>query len=89
MKKTAIVLLMLAAAPAWAVDYVRGYVRRDGTYVQPHYRSSPDSSRLNNFSTQGNYNPYSGKSGTVDPYRYNPPSLNYGSQRNNGWGYGR
>lgn len=30
--------------------YVRGYFRRDGTYVQPHYRSSPDGIIWNNYS---------------------------------------
>jgi len=28
---------------------VKGYTRRDGTYVQPHVRSAPDSSRANNY----------------------------------------
>jgi len=35
---------------------VRGYTRRDGTYVQPHVRSAPNSTRLDNFSTKGNVN---------------------------------
>ena len=51
-----------------AADYVRGHTRQDGTYVAPHYRSSPDNSRLNNYSTQGNVNPYTGQAGTVNPY---------------------
>jgi len=29
--------------------YVRGYYRRDGTYVRPHIRSSPDNYRWNNY----------------------------------------
>ena len=48
---------------------VRGSSRSNGTYVQPHYRSSPDHSRFNNWSTKGNYNPHTGKKGTVDPYK--------------------
>ncbi|MBB5860213.1 hypothetical protein GGR69_001870 [Xanthomonas arboricola] len=44
---------------------VRGYTKRDGTYVAPHYRSSPNSSKYDNYSTAGNYNPYTGKAGTV------------------------
>lgn len=28
---------------------VRGYTRSDGTYVAPHVRSAPDSSRANNY----------------------------------------
>lgn len=53
---------------------VRGYTRKDGTYVAPHYRSAPNSSRLDNYSTRGNYNPYTGKTGTVDPYRLGWPT---------------
>jgi hypothetical protein len=48
---------------------VRGYYRGNGTYVQPHYRSDPDSSRWNNWSTKGNYNPYTGKKGYQNPYK--------------------
>ena len=47
---------------------VRGYYRSNGTYVPPHYRSAPDGSVYNNYSTKGNQNPYTGKSGTVNPY---------------------
>ncbi|HEU4583280.1 MAG TPA: hypothetical protein VFS67_33715 [Polyangiaceae bacterium] len=43
---------------------VRGYVRKDGTYVAPHYRSAPDGNFWNNWSTRGNVNPYTGKPGT-------------------------
>jgi hypothetical protein len=62
-------VLMAAAVPAVARDsYVRGYYRRDGTYVAPHYRSTPDGNRFNNWSTEGNVNPYTGRPGTVSPY---------------------
>lgn len=47
---------------------VRGYFRKNGTYVAPHYRSSPNSSRLDNWSTRGNVNPYTGQPGTHNPY---------------------
>jgi hypothetical protein len=40
---------------------VSGYYRKSGTYVAPHYRSDPDTSFSNNWSTKGNYNPYTGK----------------------------
>ncbi|MGE5513850.1 MAG: hypothetical protein ACM31O_21695 [Bacteroidota bacterium] len=53
---------------ASADTYVRGYTRRDGTYVQPHYQTNPDGNKFNNYSTQGNVNPYTGKPGTVDPF---------------------
>lgn len=43
---------------------VRPHVRKDGTYVQPHRRSTPDGRIENNWSTKPNVNPYTGKSGT-------------------------
>jgi hypothetical protein len=46
---------------------VRGYVKSNGTYVAPHYRSAPDSSVSNNWSTVGNVNPYTGEAGTKNP----------------------
>ena len=46
---------------------VRGYYRKDGTYVAPHYRSAPDRSYNNNWSTRPNINPYTGKRGTRAP----------------------
>jgi hypothetical protein len=48
---------------------VGGYYRSSGTYVQPHYKTSPDSTRWNNYSTRGNYNPYTGKTGYTSPYK--------------------
>ena len=45
--------------------HVRGYIRKDGTYVAPHYRSAPDGSLQNNWSTKGNVNPYTGEEGTL------------------------
>lgn len=43
---------------------VKGYLRKDGTYVQPHVRSNPDGNPFNNWSTKGNVNPYTGELGT-------------------------
>ena len=56
--------------------YVHGYTKKDGTYVAPHYRSSPDSNPYNNYSTRGNVNPYTGQVGTKSPYS---SSNSYGS----------
>lgn len=49
---------------------VRGYTRKDGTYVRPHHRSAPDGNFDNNWSTRGNVNPYTGKIGTLDRPNY-------------------
>jgi hypothetical protein len=43
---------------------VHGYVRKDGTYVEPHRQSNSDHNFNNNWSTKGNQNPYTGKEGT-------------------------
>lgn len=43
---------------------VKGYIKRDGTSVKTHYRSRPDGTRANNWSTKGNYNPFTGKRGS-------------------------
>lgn len=78
-------LFLAVAAPALSDDYVRGHVRRDGTYVQPHYRSSPNRSALDNYSTRGNVNPYTGERGSVDAFA--PPTPSYPSRpRSNDYG---
>lgn len=44
---------------------VKGYYKPStGTYVTPSVRTSPNRTKVDNYSTKGNYNPYSGKSGT-------------------------
>lgn len=42
---------------------VKSYTARSGKYVSPHYRTSGDNSKSNNWSTKGNVNPYTGKKG--------------------------
>ena len=53
--------LLLSMGLALAQTRVDGYFRRDGTYVQPHYRTAPDSNPYNNYSYPGNYNPNTGR----------------------------
>src|SRR5687768_7099862 len=60
-----VVATLLLSTTAEAQVRVRGYTRKDGTYVAPHYRSSPDGNFSNNYSTKGNVNPYTGKPGTL------------------------
>jgi uncharacterized protein YraI len=55
---------------------VKGYFRKDGTYVQPHYRTAPDGRFYNNWSTYGNVNPYTGEFGKkLYPSTTKPPEL--------------
>lgn len=66
-----LILLFFSSLQLFAKDvHVNGYYRKDGTYVQPHYRTSPNSTKSDNYSTIGNVNPYTGKAGTVEPYNY-------------------
>ena len=46
------------------VVHVNGYTRKDGTYVAPYVRTAPNSTKADNWSTQGNVNPYTGEEGT-------------------------
>lgn len=50
--------------------YVKGYYRKDGTYVQPHYRTNPNSSPYDNYSYPGNYNPHTGNTAGGNPDTY-------------------
>jgi hypothetical protein len=61
---------VLAASTSLSQVHVRGSVRRNGTYVQPHMRSVPDGIPYNNWSFPGNVNPYTGKVATGDPTTY-------------------
>ena len=82
MNKTiiAIAILILSAQVAAADTYVRGYMKSNGTYVQPHYRSDANGTTLDNWSTKGNVNPYTGQYGTrpaypsAPSYEYNQPT---------------
>lgn len=77
----AIIALALAAAfvtPALADQFVKGHIRSDGTYVAPHYRSSPNNVQYDNYSTKGNSNPYTGERGSErdTTYDYKPHKEN-------------
>jgi hypothetical protein len=43
---------------------VGGYTRGNGTRVAPYRRTTRDRSFNNNYSTKGNFNPFTGKAGT-------------------------
>lgn len=68
---------LAAGAHAQGQHYVRPHVTSDGTYVEGHFQTNPDGNRFNNWSTQGNMNPYTGQPGTVDPYRQPMPEPSF------------
>lgn len=63
-----ITCLFVLISSVEAATRVRGYIKRSGTYVAPHYKSDRDSSKFNNYSTKGNTNPFTGKKGYTNPY---------------------
>jgi len=46
---------------------VSGHITSRGTYVAPHRATNPNGTKLDNWSTKGNVNPYTGKPGTKNP----------------------
>lgn len=56
-------------APRTTTVPVRGYIKRDGTYVIPAHRTAPNATRVDNWSSKPNINPYTGQPGTKDPYK--------------------
>lgn len=47
--------------------FVRGYTRNDGTVVAPHYRTAPNNTNTDNFSTLPNINPHTLEPGYILP----------------------
>lgn len=88
----ALMFALLSPSIVKAEDvWVDGYTRSNGTYVQGHYRSGPDSNSSNNWSTRGNQNPYTGSWGTRQPSydSYSPSGSSYGgSSSRNVYDYG-
>jgi hypothetical protein len=91
MKKTVCLIVFLFVFPALCFGAsVKGHWRdtnHDGvkdTYVQPYERTTPNSSRTDNYSYPGNYNPNTGQSSpestspretyptNPNPYEYKP-----------------
>lgn len=71
-------------------QWINGYTKTNGQYVQGYNRSSKNSSTYDNYSTKGNYNPYTGKKGTKNPYKSYNYSNSYGKpskKSNSYYGY--
>jgi len=49
-------------------SHVKGYTRINGTYVQPHYRTAPNRTKVDNWSSKPNVNPYTGRGGKKDAF---------------------
>lgn len=69
-------LLVLVSVGAQASTHVQGYTRKDGTYVQPHFKSEPSRLKSDNYSASGNTNPYTGERGSKNHEYTSTPSYN-------------
>lgn len=65
----------LLAGPSLATEShrVKGYVTKSGTYVAPSRATKPNGTKVDNYSSKPNVNPYSGKAGNKDPYAPKAP----------------
>jgi len=63
------VLCFTPSMAAFANVNVKGHYRQNGTWVDSHYRTRPNNTIQDNWSTWGNSNPYTGEKG-YKRYRY-------------------
>jgi len=81
MKKLILIGLIAIPSLVFADTHVDGYYRSNGTYVQPHYRSDSNGTAYDNYSYQGNTNPYTGTTGTST--RLDQGDTSYGTGNSN------
>lgn len=63
-----------------SVRYQSGYTRKDGTYVQGHYKTTNNGTNHDNNSTRGNVNSFTGSTGSR-ARDYSSDAYNYGAGR--------
>jgi hypothetical protein len=71
LRKSLTILALLALSLGTAqgkTTFTRGYIKKNGTYVAPAAKTSPNRTKLDNWSTKGNSNPFTGKKGTKNPF---------------------
>lgn len=65
-------LALIANAAEAGSHRIKSYVTKNGTYVAPTRATNPNRTRVDNYSSRPNVNPYSGRVGTKDPYAPKP-----------------
>ena len=66
----ALTLLVTTSVEARVTKVKSYYKPSTGKYVSSYYKTTPNKTKIDNFSTKGNYNSYTGKKGYVNPYKY-------------------
>lgn len=59
-----LILLLISPAAIAANTSVKGHIRKNGHYVYAHNRSNKNKTKIDNYSSKGNSNPFTGKKGT-------------------------
>lgn len=80
-----VLVMLMTTLQMLAQVHVKGYTRKDGTYVQPHIRSNPDGNPYNNYSYPGNTNPYTGKVATGNESTYLSNNSNSSINNSRSW----
>lgn len=62
-----LILAISFSVESYAQVHVKGYTRKDGTYVAPHIRSSPDAYKWNNYGPSSSSPNYLGKGHVTAP----------------------
>jgi hypothetical protein len=57
-------VLALLTTEVFGQQRIQGYCRPDGSCVQGHFRTRPNDTAIDNYSTSGNWNPNSGRIST-------------------------
>jgi hypothetical protein len=71
--KTAVALFLMLAfsglslAQAKPEHEVQKHETKNGTVVEKHYQTNPNSTQRDNYSAKGNVNPHTGQAGTKTP----------------------
>ncbi len=60
-------LIAVFCLPTFAQVNVRGYYRKDGTYVAPHIRSAPNSTKADNYGPSSSSPLYTGRGSVTSP----------------------
>lgn len=81
MKKVVFLAVLMGLSGLAQAGYVHGYTRSNGTYVQGHYRSEPNSTRADNYGpSRGTSTPYYSRDNDRDgiPNQYDSDDNNNG-----------
>lgn len=58
------IILILALSSTAQAKYQTGFYKKSGKQVQGHFKTSPNKTKSDNYSTKGNVNPYNLKKGS-------------------------